>query len=109
MFIKAYYIHIIFPGVSLSECSGSQGGQETGLGSSDGKVGLHFQPSTGELLKRPGEMMLWTLSPPPCYVFFPPSSSSSGEAQQQELSQGLVKVFMHVRETHDTDDFIELK
>lgn len=76
MFIKAYYIHIIFPGVSLSECSGSQGGQETGLGSSDGKVGLHFQPSTGELLKRPGEMMLWTLSPPHVMFFsLPPAAA----------------------------------
>lgn len=106
MFIKAYYIHIIFPGVSLSECSGSQGGQETGLGSSDGKVGQHFQPSTGELLKRPGEMMLWTLSPPHVMFFsLPPAAVEKPSSRSQDL----VKVFMHIRETHDTDDFIELK
>lgn len=72
-FCEAYYIHIMFPGVSLTRCSGSPcsrlpGGRGDGLGSSDGKVGQRSQPSTGELLKRPGEMMSWTLSSPP-YVF----------------------------------------
>lgn len=50
--------------------------------------------------------MSWTLSSP--LMFFPPSYSS-GEARQQERSQALVKLVMHIRETHDTDDFIELK
>lgn len=82
-------------------------GEETGLGSSDGKVGQRSQPSAGELLKRPGEMMSWTLSFPPLCFFSP--SYSSGEARQQEQSQALAQLIMHIRETHDTDDFIELK
>ncbi|KAM7367267.1 hypothetical protein PAMP_015181 [Pampus punctatissimus] len=81
------------------------GGEKTVLGSSDGKVGQRSQPSAGELLKRPGEMMSWTPTPqnppPPPYVFFP-SSYSSGEARLQEQSQALTKLIMHIRETHDS-------
>lgn len=82
--VLKHMIHIVFPVVSLSLRSVTlssrlPGGEETGLGSSDGKVGQRSQPSTGELLKRPGEMMSWTLflfsSPPPPLMFFslPPS------------------------------------
>lgn len=78
--VLKHMIHIVFPVVSLSLRSVTlssrlPGGEETGLGSSDGKVGQRSQPSTGELLKRPGEMMSWTLflfsSPPPPLCFFP--------------------------------------
>lgn len=109
VFFEADYIHIVFPGVSLSRpvfqapCGG---GGDGGLGSSDGKVGQLSRPSAGELLKRPGEMMSWALSP---LMLFSPPSYSGGEARQQERSQALVKAVMHIRETHDTDDFIELK
>ncbi|KAI4802732.1 hypothetical protein KUCAC02_006309, partial [Chaenocephalus aceratus] len=85
-------------------CSRLQGGEETGLGSSDGKVGQRSQPSTGELLKRPGEMMSWTLSFPP--LCSPPPLTQQRRSQQQELSQALAKLLMHIRETHDTDDFM---
>lgn len=95
--VLKHMIHIVFPVVSLSLRSVTlssrlPGGEETGLGSSDGKVGQRSQPSTGELLKRPGEMMSWTLflfSSPPPLCFFPslPPSCSSGEARQQETSQ----------------------
>lgn len=77
--VLKHMIHIVFPVVSLSLRSVTlssrlPGGEETGLGSSDGKVGQRSQPSTGELLKRPGEMMSWTLflfSSPPPLCFFP--------------------------------------
>lgn len=71
-----------------------------------GKWASDFQPSTGERLKRPGEMMSWTPPPFPC-VFSP--SYSSGETRQQEQSQALAKLIMHIRETYDSDDFIEPK
>lgn len=89
---KVYHIHIVFPGVSISLCSVTlcsrlPGGEETGLGSSDGKVGQRAQPSTGELLKRPGEMMSWTLSFPPLYVFFlpPPAAEKPGSGSRARL------------------------
>ena len=124
VFLK-HMIHIVFPVVSLSLRSVTlssrlPGGEETGLGSSDGKVGQRSQPSTGELLKRPGEMMSWTLflfsPPPPPPLFSPPPpppppppapppapprppSCSSGEARQQETSQS----FGRARHAHHSN------
>lgn len=64
--VSILLVSIILCSVTL--CSRLPGGEETGLGSSDGKVGQRSQPSVGELLKRPGEMMSWTLS---SLMFFP--------------------------------------
>lgn len=118
--VLKHMIHIVFPVVSLSLRSVTlssrlPGGEETGLGSSDGKVGQRSQPSTGELLKRPGEMMSWTLflfsSPPPPYVFFPPSlpPAAAEKPGSRRRAKALAELVMHITETHDTDDFIELK
>lgn len=86
-FCLHYLSQIVTVSCSVTPCSRLPGGKETRLGSFDGKVGQRSQPSTGELLKRPGEMMSWTLSFSPLrFFFFFPPSYSSGEARQQ--SQG---------------------
>lgn len=76
------------------------------LGSFDGKVGQRSQPSTGELLKRPGEMMSWTLSFSPLVFFFLPPAAAEKPGSR---AKALAKLIMHMSETHDTDDFTELK
>lgn len=48
---------------------GSQGERRQGWEALMGKWASVFQPSTGERLKRPGEMMSWTLSFPPLMCF----------------------------------------
>lgn len=81
-----------------------RGGEETGLGSRDGKVGQRSQPSAGELLKRPGEMMSWTLSSSPPLCFFSPSLALTVPEKPGSRSgaKPLVKPVMHIREAHTT-------
>lgn len=50
-FCKAYYIHIMFPGVSLTRCSGSQGGEETGWEALMGKWANVLSPPLESSLK----------------------------------------------------------